>query len=84
MKDIETAIQELRKHPRSIRFSYLAQVCDRFWGPHRRQGTSHAVYQTPWSGAPRVNIQKSRNGMAKNYQVRQVIKALEKLKKFRS
>ena len=31
----------------------------------------------PWKGDPRVNIQ-SKNGMAKDYQVRQVIKALTK------
>jgi len=40
----------------------------------------HAVFQTPWAGDPRVNIQKSKGGEAKPYQVRQVLKAIDKLK----
>ena len=36
------------------------------------------VYRMPWPGDPRVNIQ-SRKGRAKPYQVRQVLKAIEKL-----
>ena len=79
MEDIYEVIQELHKNPSGIRFSYLAKACDRFLGPPRRQGTSHSVYRTPWPGNPRVNIQKKRDGTAKDYQVRQVIKALEKL-----
>lgn len=79
METIPAVIQELRKNPRDVRFSYLARVCDHYFGPPRRRGTSHSVYRTPWPGDPRVNIQEGRNGMAKDYQVRQVIKALEKL-----
>jgi len=33
----------------------------------------------PWQGDPRVNIQNDK-GMAKAYQVRQVLKAIERLK----
>jgi hypothetical protein len=36
------------------------------------------VYKTPWSGDPRVNIQNS-HGSAKAYQVRQVLKAIERV-----
>jgi hypothetical protein len=36
------------------------------------------VYKTPWQGDPRVNIQND-NGMAKAYQVKQVLKAIERL-----
>lgn len=42
------------------------------------QGSSHRIYKTPWPGDPRVNIQDSK-GKAKPYQVKQVIKAIEKL-----
>lgn len=49
-----------------------------YFGEARQSGTTHRVYRTPWSGDPRVNIQNAR-GMAKAYQVRQVIKAIEKL-----
>ena len=79
MNDLSTAIQELRKNPKSIRFADLAKICDRFFGTPRQRRSSHLVYLTPWPGDPRVNIQEGRNGMAKDYQVRQVIKALEKL-----
>ena len=38
----------------------------------------HCVYKTPWQGDPRVNIQ-SRRGMARAYQVKQVLLAIEKM-----
>jgi len=34
----------------------------------------------PWEGDPRVNIQNAK-GMAKAYQIRQVLKAIERLKR---
>ena len=71
-------IEELRSNPKNIRFADLSKICDHFFGEPRQHRTSHRVYQTPWRGDPRVNIQNDR-GMAKPYQVRQVIKALEKL-----
>ena len=37
------------------------------------------MFKTPWPGDPRVNIQKSKNGKAKPYQVRQALKAIDKL-----
>ena len=76
---IEDAIRSLRSNPRRIRFNELASICDQFFGTPRQSGSSHRVYRTPWPGDPRVNIQNDR-GMAKAYQVRQVIKALEMLK----
>lgn len=63
---------------RNLSFTELAKVCDKFFGEARQRGTSHRVYRMPWQGDPRVNIQNDR-GMAKPYQVRQVIKAIEKL-----
>jgi len=76
--EIEEAIAELSSNPRAVRFNVLARICDHFFGLPRQRGTSHRVYRTPWPGDPRVNIQNTR-GMAKSYQVRQVIKALERL-----
>ncbi len=72
------AIEELRRNPKDVRFADLAKICDYFFGEPRQHGTSHRVYRTSWRGNPRVNIQNGK-GMAKPYQVRQVIKALEKL-----
>jgi len=32
----------------------------------------------PWPGDPRINLQEGRGGMAKAYQVRQVLLAIER------
>ena len=78
--ELSSSIEELRSNPKGVRFEDLARICDYFFGEPRQQGTSHRVYRTPWPGDPRVNIQNDK-GLAKPYQVRQVIKALEKLQK---
>ena len=78
-----SAAEELRRNPKGVRFTDLSKICDYFLGEPRQQGTSHRVYRTPWRGDPRVNIQNDK-GMAKPYQVRQVIKALEKLQESES
>ena len=75
-------IQRLRANPRGIRFNDLVRICDRCFGESRQRGTSHRVYRMPWPGDPRVNIQNDK-GMAKAYQVRQVIRAIEKLEGMR-
>ena len=82
METSDEIIRRLRANPRGIRFADLARICDRFFGESRQRGTSHRVYRTPWPGDPRVNIQNDR-GMAKAYQVRQVIRAIEKLEGMR-
>lgn len=74
---VET-LKALRNNPKGIRFADLAKVCDAYFGEPRQKSTSHRVYRTPWIGDPRVNIQNAK-GMAKPYQVRQVIKAVDKL-----
>ena len=76
--DILAALTEFRKNPKGVRFSDLARVCDACFGKPRHRTGSHRVYRTPWPGDPRVNIQSAK-GMAKAYQVRQVIRAIEKL-----
>ena len=67
-----------RRNPQGVRYRDLCKLCDEYFGKPRQKGTSHRVYRTPWHGDPRVNIQSDR-GMAKAYQVRQVIGAIEKL-----
>jgi hypothetical protein len=75
---VETILAQMRRNPKGVRFRDLCQVCDFFFGKARQQGSSHRVYQTPWQGDPRVNIQNDK-GMAKAYQVKQVLKAIERL-----
>ena len=78
MANTAKILKELRANPKDVRFADLAKVCDEYFGEPRQKGTSHRVYRTPWPGDPRVNIQNDK-GSAKPYQVRQVIKAIEKL-----
>ena len=79
MKRIEKILLAMRSNPRGIRFSDLCAVCDHYFGAPRQRGTSHRIYPMPWPGDPRVNIQSS-GGMAKAYQVKQVLLALDRLK----
>lgn len=82
MESTTEILQRLRANPRGVRFAELAAICDRFFGEPRQRGTSHRVYRMPWPGDPRVNIQNDR-GRAKPYQVRQVIRAIERLEDMR-
>lgn len=68
----------MRANPTNIRFTDLQRACEHYFGPPRQRGTSHLVFATPWAGDPRVNIQNDK-GRAKPYQVRQVLRAIDKL-----
>jgi len=65
------------REPANVRFNELISLCEAYFGPPRRSG-SHTIFKTPWFGDPRVNLQNS-GGMAKAYQVRQVLNAIRKL-----
>ena len=67
----------MRANPRDIRYDDLAKVGEHYFGPPRTSGASHAVFKTPGTGDPRVNIQNN-HGKARDYQVRQVLAAIEK------
>ena len=77
MASIANIVDAMRASPQSIRFSDLHKVCEDYFGEPRQTSGSHAVFKTPWPGDPRVNIQNDK-GRAKAYQVRQVLKAIEK------
>jgi hypothetical protein len=78
MASIDDIVSGMRRNPKGIRFGDLCKVCDHYFGAARQTGSSHRVYKTPWRGDPRVNIQDSK-GKAKAYQVRQVLKAIDRL-----
>ena len=67
----------MRKNPQNISYNDLCRVCEHYFGKPRQTGTSHVVFKMPWAGDPRVNIQDDK-GKAKAYQVRQVLKAIDK------
>ena len=77
MATVEGIVSQMRGNPKGVRFSDLCRVCEKYFGQPRQKGTSHRIYRTPWQGDPRVNIQDDK-GKAKAYQVRQVLKAIER------
>jgi citrate synthase len=78
MPKIADIIANMKRNPKGIHFQDLCKVCEHYFGEARQMGSSHRVYKTPWLGDPRVNIQNDK-GIAKAYQVRQVLKAIERL-----
>lgn len=77
MASIEDILAQMRRNPQGIHYNELCKVCDHYFGEPRQTGSRHRIYKTPWPGDPRVNIQND-NGKAKAYQVRQVLKAIDK------
>ena len=78
MARVDDIVARMQRNPRGIRFRDLCKVCEVYFGEARQKGSSHHIYKTPWQGDPRVNIQ-NHEGMAKVYQVRQVLKAIDRL-----
>jgi hypothetical protein len=78
MTKADELIAKMRRSPKGISFQDLCKVCDSIFGEARQKSSSHRIYKTPWQGDPRVNIQNDK-GMAKAYQVKQVLKAIERL-----
>ena len=78
MRRVAKILEAMRRDSNGIRFSDLCAVCDAHFGAPRQNRSSHRVYQMPWPGDPRVNIQEDK-GFAKAYQVKQVLTAIEKL-----
>jgi hypothetical protein len=78
MAKIDKMLRQIKETPQSVRFIDLCKVCEYYFGNPRQTGSSHRVYKTPWQGDPRVNIQNNK-GKAKSYQVKQVLRAIERL-----
>jgi hypothetical protein len=81
MAKVEEIAARMRRNPKGVRYRDLCKVCDFYFGEARQKGSSHRIYQTPWPGDPRVNIQNA-GGMAKPYQARQVLKAIDRLETY--
>lgn len=77
MASIEEIVEQMTTNPCDVRFDAVCKVCEYYFGDPRQRG-SHVIFKTPWQGDPRINIQDDK-GKARAYQVRQVLKALERL-----
>ena len=78
MASLVEILEKMQTSPAGVRFADLCRICDHYFGQARQASGSHRVYNTPWTGDPWVNIQNSK-GWAKSYQVKQVLKAIERL-----
>jgi len=78
MARIDKLLIKLRHSPQNVSFDELAAICAHYFGPPRTAG-SHVIYTTPWAGDPRINIQRQTGGGVKLYQLRQVLRAIERL-----
>ncbi len=78
MAKVDKVLKQIKANPKSVRFIDLCNICEHYFGSPRQSGSSHKVYKTPWQGDPRVNIQNNK-GKAKAYQVKQVLKAIERM-----
>lgn len=80
-RNINNALCALRENPKNVRFKELCRVCEYYFGKPRQQRGSHRIYRMPWAGDPRINIQKGDHGMAKAFQVKQVLAAINRLER---
>ena len=78
MGSVGNLVAAMANNPNNVRFSDACKVATHYFGESRQDGTSHKVYKMPWKGDPRINLQ-SFKGKAKPYQVKQLLKAIEKL-----
>lgn len=78
MADLKKILADMRINPRNIRFSDLCKVCDYYFGKPRQKGTSHRIYKVNWIYSPLINIQNFK-GKVKEYQVKQVVEAINRL-----
>lgn len=78
MDKIIIILEKIRNNPADIKFSDLCKICEYYFGKPPQEGKGHKIFQTPSPGDPRVIVQ-NKKGKGKAYQVRQVLKAIDKL-----
>lgn len=75
---VDKILALMRQNAKGVRFDDMCKVCDHYFGEPRQKASSHRIYKTQFKDDPRLNIQDDK-GMAKAYQVKQVLKAIERL-----
>jgi len=72
MTAIEKLLERARNSPSGITFDELCRLADKHGFIFRRQSGSHKIYKHPLHRAM-MNFQPDQNGMAKTYQVKQLL-----------
>jgi hypothetical protein len=79
MSDCDDLYERARKRPQSLRLKEAIQLAECWGFVLARQTGSHRIYKRKGYIHP-VNLQPLKNGMAKPFQVRQILAAIEDLK----
>jgi hypothetical protein len=76
MTNIDKILEKMRHSPSNVRFVDVCKVCEHYFGEPRQKSSSHRIFKVPWIAPPLINIQNFK-GKAKEYQVRQILGAIE-------
>lgn len=79
MADIQKILAKMRLSPVNVRFGDVCRVCDYYFGEPGQKGTSYRIYKVSWIYPPLINVQNFKP-KAKDYQVRQVLDAIDQSK----
>ncbi|MBA2277724.1 MAG: type II toxin-antitoxin system HicA family toxin [Chloroflexia bacterium] len=72
----EKLLAKARNNPKGLRFADLCKLAEDYGFRFRRQEGSHRIFRR--DGVPRrLNFQPGRNGMAKEYQVHQLLELID-------
>ena len=73
----EKLLERCRNNPRGVAFDDLVALVTTLGFVHDRTAGGHKIFVHPDRTVPLVNLQPAKNGMAKPYQVRQVLDLIE-------
>jgi predicted RNA binding protein YcfA (HicA-like mRNA interferase family) len=71
-------LETIRNNPKGVRFADLVALLISVGFVAVRQAGSHAIYQHPDLPAELINLQSTKDGNAKVYQVEQVLAVIDK------
>ena len=78
MNTIEKLLDKARISPSGVTFDELCRLADNNGFRFRRQAGSHKIYKHP--RGTMMNFQPDKNGMAKTYQVKQLLNFIDSQK----
>jgi predicted RNA binding protein YcfA (HicA-like mRNA interferase family) len=77
MSKRQKLLDACRNNPKGVSFDELASLVKAVGFEHDRTSGGHMIFVHPVAAIPPVNLQPANNGMAKPYQVRQVLDIIE-------
>jgi hypothetical protein len=75
MGKVTDILEAAQRNPSGIRLADLVRLLESLGFEHRRTSGSHRIFRA--AGLPLVNLQDDGGGMAKAYQVRQVLRLID-------